>query len=489
MAIFFDFGIMSLLLVVGQILRSRVKLLQMFFIPTPIIAGFLGLLVVNTAPLFEIYPFSLENESALESDSPKWAMATYPGILVVLLFATLFMGYQERQDTSVIQEIKKVANTFFYNMASYPGMYGMALLFGILVLAPLFPDLNPSFSLMLPVGFVGGHGTASAVGSFLQENGWENALDIGNTFATVGMLVAIFGGMILINVGTRKGWTRLVKSAEEIPDSIKKGFLDESERKPLGQETVSAMAMDPLAWHVALVFVAFALSYLTRDLIRFCFPGNYPIPIFALSMLIGAGLQLGLNAIKVGQYVNIDVIGRIGSTVSDFLIAFAITSIKLQVVLDLWMPLTIMSVFGLLYSFGVFWFIGRRIFHNFWFSRSIFVYGWNTGVVAIGITLLRVVDPQLKSRTLQEYGLAYIFISIVEIGFLIILPPLIINHVILIPALVLLGLFAACILISRHFVGWFKQPPHELREGEAEMIVAKDENDRYTEQEMTTSES
>ena len=162
--------------------------------------------------------------------------------------------------------------------------------------------------------------------------------------------------------------------------------------------------------------------------------------------------------------------GRIGSSTSDFLIAFGVASIKLGVVLQYWQPLLVMSLFGVAYSVFLLWFVGRRIFRNFWFERSVFVYGWNTGVVAIGITLLRVVDPRLKTRTLEEFGLAYVLISFVEIGMLVTVPLLVAKGFVLIPALVLAALAVGTILLSRIFVGWFRNPADEMREGEGPIV-------------------
>ena len=45
--------------------------------------------------------------------------------------------------------------------------------------------------------------------------------------------------------------------------------------------------------------------------------------------------------------------------------------------------------------------VGQKLFRNFWFERSIFVFGWTTGVVAIGVTLLRIVDPEGKERHIE----------------------------------------------------------------------------------------
>ena len=88
-----------------------------------------------------------------------------------------------------------------------------------------------------------------------------------------------------------------------------------------------------------------------------------------------------------------------------------------------------------------------------------------------GFRLLRVVDPRLKTKTLEDFGLAYIFISVAEIVMLVTVPALVAKGVILVPALVLIGGFFACIFLSRRTVGWFRQPLHELREHEKEIIA------------------
>ncbi|WP_194242773.1 hypothetical protein [Gimesia benthica] len=116
------------------------------------------------------------------------------------------------------------------------------------------------------------------------------------------------------------------------------------------------------------------------------------------------------------------------------------------------------------------WFLGRHLFHNFWFERSIFAYGWMTGVVGIGVLLLRIVDPQLKSKTLQDYGLAFVGISPLEILLIVVVPPLVARQIILAPAIVIVVIAAACFALSAYLVGWYRTPPGELRPGEQEII-------------------
>jgi ESS family glutamate:Na+ symporter len=455
---------LSVLLVVAQLLRSRIKLLQDLLLPAPLLAGFLGL--AGGRQGLNVLPFS----SAPTGES---ALYSYPAQLVVVVFATLFLGARPK-NPGLRAVVRKVGDTFFYNLAAELGQFGAALAFGLLVLAPLFPGLPGGFALMLPAGFAGGHGTATVVGQALEHGGWREATSVGYTFATLGLLAGVFGGLLLINAGARCGWTRLVASAEHLPEMERRGFLPENRQASLGRQTVAPAALDPLTWHIALVLVPFAAAHLINDWARSALPGDFMLPLFAVAMLLGAGLQKGLDAVGLGQYVDRQVIGRIGSCVSDYLIGFGVASIQVAVVKDYALPILVMVLFGLVYCLGLFWFVGRRICRTFWFERSLFVYGWATGVIATSITLLRVVDPRFRSRTLEDYGLAYLFIAPVEIAVLVVVPPLVARGWIALQAAVLLGLFVACLVLSARLIGWFRIPATVTRPGELEIIKVED---------------
>jgi len=151
-----------------------------------------------------------------------------------------------------------------------------------------------------------------------------------------------------------------------------------------------------------------------------------------------------------------------------------VASIKIAVVVEFAAPIAVLCVFGIIFATALFWFVGRRIYHNFWCERSIFAFGSNTGVVAIGIALLRVVDPRLRTKTLEDFGMGYAFLVSVEIPLLVIVPVLALKGVILAPALVLIAISVGCVVASACLVGWFRAPAGALREGEAETI-AEDE--------------
>lgn len=460
---FLDFGLMSILLVVAHLLRSRLRLLQNLYVPTAVLAGFLGL--IGDRQILGFIPFS-KNPDGIP------LLGTYPAVLGVIVFGTLFLGYREKRP-SVRTVMSNVADTFFCNLAAEIGQYGLALLIGWAILPLLFPRLDAGFALMLPAGFAGGPNSSTVVAGVLQEQGWKEALSIGYTFSTVGLLAGTFGGMVLVNIGIRFGWSRLIQTPDDLPESTRTGFLPPQERGSLGDETISPNVLDTLAWHVALVLAAYAAAVLLNNGVRVCLPRMPALPLFALSMFAGALVQKFLNFLGLGIYVDRRVMARIGSAASDYLIAFGIASIHLATVAEYWLPLLLMCLFGVIYSVAWLWFVSRKMFRNFWFERSLFVYGWSTGVMGTSIFLLRIVDPKLRSRTLEDYGLAYAAIGPVEIALLVVVPPLVAHGIILVPALVLLAATLACVLLSYVLVGWFREPPRQLRKGEAEIMQEK----------------
>lgn len=309
-----------------------------------------------------------------------------------------------------------------------------------------------------------------AIGTTLRQYGWDDPLSLGYTSATVGLFSGIIGGMVLINIATRRGWTRLVRTAQQLPADLRTGFVPPDKRSSMGEGTVNPISLDPFTWHFALVLTACGLAYFINDALKSLLPGRYEVPTFALAMLMGVALQKLLNGVRLGSYVDRRVIKRIGSWITDYLVAFGVASIKIAVVMKYVLPTSLLFAFGVAFSVWLTLYLGKRMFHNFWFERSIFVYGWLTGVVATSVTLLRIVDPKFKKKALEDYGLAYIFISFFEIVIISVLPTLIARGIVLIPALVLCGGFFACLVLSRWIIGWFPKSSSRLREGEAEII-------------------
>jgi len=405
-----DFAFMSLLLVIAQFLRAKIKLLQKFYIPASVLAGIMGL--VLGPQVLNVIPWSGK-------------IGSYAYLLICVVFAGLYIGKKDKLNIKKI--FRNVGDTFCINMATEFICFGSALVIGWLIIKFCFPGVFETFCLLLPAGYCGGHGYASTIGTALNNLlGREDCVQIGQTFATLGLLTGLIGGIVLINFAARKGATRFIKKADQLPEECRTGIVPEGNRKSIGEETINPMSMDPLAWHLALTLIATLIGYKVYYWYKEYLP-DIEIPIMCLTMLAGVVIQIIINHSPFKNSVDKHVEDRIGSCVTDYLVGFGVASISLTTIQAFWIPILILCVLGVVWPIFLVFFVGRKLFRNSWFERSIFVFGWCTGVVAIGVTLLRIVDPNMKSKTLDDYGTAYALISIIEVFIVALTPQLAIS--------------------------------------------------------------
>lgn len=152
-------------------------------------------------------------------------------------------------------------------------------------------------------------------------------------------------------------------------------------------------------------------------------------PVFGTPEWFGMMLPVGfiggkvfLHVIKRPKYLDQQTVKSISGASTDFMIAFGIASIKPDAVADFLVPLLILFVLGIAYCCVFFFVFAPLFFGDQWLERGIFGWGWATAAVATGIALLKIVDPDLKSGTMNEYGIAYVGFAPFEIGMNIVAP-------------------------------------------------------------------
>ncbi len=406
--LFTDIGLISLLLLVGTIIRAKVKAIQQIFLPASIIAGILALAFGPNG--LGWLPFSDQ-------------MDTYPGILIAVIFGTLPL-LSPRIDWNAIKT--RVGSMWSYSQLAMVLMWGGGLLFAMLFLNPFWDGLHDGFGLLLAAGFVGGHGTAAAIGDTFAQSGWEEAKSLAMTSATVGIISSITIGILFIKRGSSKGQTSFLASFSELPNELRTGLIPPESRVKSETDTVSSISIDPYVFHLSIVTIIALGGYYLSELGEKLLP-NVAIPAFSLAFLVGLLIKKILNSTNTDKYVSTAVVDRISGSATDILVAFGIGSISISVVLDYAVPLLLLFIFGLFYAFVFFSIFSKRFFEEYWFEKGIFTWGWTTGTVAMGMALLRIVDPDSKSRTLDDYGLAYIPIAPVEILLVTFAPILVLN--------------------------------------------------------------
>ena len=429
---FLDFALISGLLVVAHLLRSRIRLFQAILLPTPILAGLIGLAAGPEG--LDLIPFARD-----EGGAP--VMRRYPGELVILLFATLFMG--SRADGPGLARMIRSAGRHLL-------LQPVGLDRTVRPRAPVcrrrphppLPGSGRALRPDAPLGLRRGARNRNRRGFHSRRPGPRERHGHRIHLRHHRLLAAVLGGVAAINLATRAGWTRLVATPRELPADLRRGLIDPAGARHVGRETVSPLALETFSWHLGLVLLAYGAAHAVSWALRSAGGHFTALPMFALAVICGALLQKLLDGVGVGRHVDRQTMGRLGSSISDFLVAFGVASIPLTIVAEYAAPILVMSAFGFAHAALITWWMARRTFHNYWFERGIFTFGWTTGVVAMGIALLRVVDPGMKSKTLDDYGLAYLPIAMVEIVVLSTLPLWVAGGAVWQPGLLLTGVAA-----------------------------------------------
>ena len=390
------FAILSVLLVAGKILRVQIPLLQKLYLPSSIVGGLLGLLLISC--FREHVPEELTDE-----------MRRMPGFLINVIFATLFLG-------GGVPKIRNLAASVLPQLTLAQivvwGQYVVGVGLAGFMLVPAF-NVSPAFGNLLELGFEGGHGTVGGMAEAFKAHGWEDGIALGYTVATAGMICGIALGMCLVNWAYSRGYIKTVRPFGKRSLSERRGIHPKDARPSAGRQTVLPDSVDSLAWHVAIVGIAVLIGF---GILQGCKAAEIALfpeaktrlflgfPMFPLCMVGGAMLQIVAKLAKVDLLVDRDQMTRISGAALDYLALSAVATIQISVVVANWMPLTIMVVAGIVWTVFAVMFFSPRLFREAWFERGIAEFGQATGVTATGLLLLRTVDPDSKTIAAASFA-------------------------------------------------------------------------------------
>lgn len=376
-----DLSVMSLLLLAGLVIRKKVSVVQNLYLPVSLIAGFLGLLL-GPQVLGYYTGFSLPISKTV---------AQWPGLLVNIVLGLSFFGTSSSNNFGRLA-LSAVTQGGLVHQTQV--CVGLAL---TMLMMPFFPNLPLAFGLTPVYGFHGGHGTANAAGAALAAAGWPDGIAVANTMATAGLISGIVIGMIIINIGVRRGYAQLVSKPQDVPKDIREGIVPVEKRKPLGKAVTYSDALDPLALQLAFVGIILGMADILSKSLSGIHPLLKQIPLFACAMICGALLSYILKKLGLKDYIDRPTISRISGVALDFLVCSAIATLSLKAFAVYLVPLVVTIVVMIVVNILVNFYFGWKLFDVDWFERTMGAYGLESGVLATGLMLLRVVDPEFKT--------------------------------------------------------------------------------------------
>ena len=400
-------GIIGILLTLGRRLDSAMKL-ERFGIPIALLVGAIGFLIGPYGP------FSLLPERVLKT----WMQLPTP--LLTLVFATLMLG---RPIPRVGGLWKPVASQALLGLLLGFGQYVVG---GVIVLTFLLPYLgvDPLMGCIIEVGFEGGHGAAAIMGDSFRKLGFPEGLDLGFAMATVGLLASTLLGSFLVVLGRFLGW--LVPAEKDIKDDLNVDI----ESKPIEQ---FRLLLYNFAFAGLAVFVGIVLLYCLRS--ASIYMGDitkqviFAFPVFPLALMGSLLVRLGLEKIGKTKLVSSLFQREIGILSTDLLIITAMAGLNLPLLVNYWVPISILSIGGLIWNLAGMLIFSRLFFREEWFERAIAEFGNSTGVAASGLLLLRLADPRNTTNTLPVFSIKQLFLQpLLSGGLITVIAPLFISN-------------------------------------------------------------
>ncbi|MED3571316.1 sodium/glutamate symporter [Cytobacillus praedii] len=440
-ALLYYSSVLGILLVIGVFIRIKIKVLKKYFIPASLIAGFVGLL---------LGPYGVK----LFSEEMVGTWGSIAGILITIVFAPMLIGMKsdgkKEKGTS-----KLVIRHLIYSYAGSLLQISIPLIVAALILIPIW-DLNAMFATIIEVGWAGGHGTAAGMTEAYINLGWEDGASLGVTSATLGIVIGIISGIVMINHGVKKGYTSILKGNQAMSSQSDEDAIPLNKQKSNAVNTLNPDMVESFAFHMGLILIAVFIGWFMQQFLAGYVQG---IPLFPLAMIGGLLVNMVISKTKYFHLIDVNTLRRIQGLALDFLIIGAVASIKVPIVVQYWLPLLILTVITFFMMLWYFYYLGRRIFNEEWFENAIVHYGSYTGVAAVGLMLLRTADPEMKTDSGKAYALRAPFYSPFLGGGLLtaLVPVLVIKYGALSVGIGSLAIFIVIILLSRLF-GLYNKP-------------------------------
>lgn len=377
-------GIISGIVLLANILRSKIPFIRKTYIPTAVLAGFI-LLLLRSLNIVHIRQDFLE-------------LITYHGIAIGFIAMSLRVKSQKNTDSYrvAIKSGALIVSTYLVQAIT-------GILIALLVMFICMPDFFPASGILLAMGFGQGPGQANNVGSTYEALGFVGGQSYGLAIAATGFLVACTVGVFFLNMRKQK----VVQYTDETSNDSKLDIFQDKDEIPIAQ------SIDKLSIQVALIVFVYLLTFgvLTgfSKLLTLISPGlaNTLSPIlwgfnFIFASAIASGVAAVISVLRKKnimkrQYQNNYLLNRISGLAFDVMIVAGIASIDFSDISKLWLPFLLTVIIGTIVTFLYLKFMSNRIYKGYENEGFLSMFGMLTGTISSGVLLVREIDPEYKT--------------------------------------------------------------------------------------------
>ena len=383
-----QFGIIAFLILLANVLRRKIPMVQASLMPTAVLAGFL-LLLLRTTGILKIDVEFLE-------------MLTYH--MIALGFIALSLRVPEKTSEAVPM-IGSKSGALIVSTYLVQAIVGLVISIGLAY--TVMPGFFKASGILLPMAYGQGPGQANNVGTTYEALGMAGGRSFGLSLAAMGYLCACIVGVIYLFVMNRQGKLTHVKDKDYISGSVTIDTYQDDNEIPIAE------SVDKLSVQMALVLLLYLLTYLITNgitnLLQTISPGlvkSVGTLLWGFNFIIGSMIAVGCRVLFSSlkrlkwmnrQYQNNYLLSRLSGLAFDFMIVAGIASINIDHLSGLWLPFILMAVAGGVVTLLYLRFMCEKLYPGYVYEGFLSMFGMLTGTISSGVLLLREIDPEMKT--------------------------------------------------------------------------------------------
>lgn len=272
-------------------------------------------------------------------------------------------------------------------------------------------QMHIGMGLLLPLGFNQGPGQALSFGRAWESTGLLNGSDIGIIVAALGFVWSIVVGVPLVLYGKHKGWLQADLDADA--EHLEPHESDSSTASESSSESNSWLNNpETLTTSVAWVVVTYFVTYLLIDAVANQLVDKVKIVnmLWGLHFIIALFVAMGMRTLfmRGASKKAVDAHNQRLQVVSnlsvDITTASGLVAIQIAVLSQNLGTVLLLTAIGGLATLAFALLLFRKVFHRLPFHHLVVWFGSCTGTFPVGLSLLRMIDPNLSTPCATNYS-------------------------------------------------------------------------------------
>jgi len=416
------FSFMAAMLLIGTWLRANVPIFRTALIPASLIGGVIGFILISaglslgfearTFAPFTFHFFTLSFMSLVLTGSDNItdkSSPIYQGGMWLTLIWTMSLAMQALIGFGVI--------------AGYNGVSGSSI--------------DGFLGAISTYGYTMGPGQALTYGGI-----WEKSFNISDA-ATVGLIYASFGFIAAFVVGVpvarwaiKHGYNQ--NATAKIDDEFLRGYYHRETRVSAGQQVTHSANVDTLAFHIAILGVAYIITnywlVFVQSIIGDARPFGIAVGvIFSHNLFFFWGLvfcviiRIVMERLGIDHFIDNNTQKRITGSAVDFMVVGTIMSIKFAVLVEFLAPVLLVTAAVTLATAALCFGLGRKL-ASLGIERAVTIFGCCCGSTGTGLLLLRILDPDFSTSVAKELAFFNIAILFTCFHIILVMSPILPNY-------------------------------------------------------------